>query len=36
MPVKLPYCSLLQVLLRGGDVVALWQVLNDLFAKPPS
>ena len=33
---KLAYCALGEMLLRGRDVVALRQVLNDLLAEPSS
>lgn len=36
MPMELPYCALGEMLLRGRDVVALGQVLDDLLAEPSS
>lgn len=36
MPMQLANRSLLQVLLRGGDVVTCRQVRDDLFADPTS
>jgi hypothetical protein len=34
MPVELTNCTLLQVLLGTGDVVALRQILDDLLTNP--